>query len=769
MVPRQGQLNRFKYMPQNPIMLPPGAVTSKLVDQQVPIPPNIANQLDPSVQKELMKDMYDNYVFPQVLERQQYEPMWDTLLDMYRIKMKESKLKLGPDDQEKRDRLIEIQSRAGGDGALAQVSDSLVFDAVDRLKNLNHFISWKDGAPIQYNISPSFSSSRENTFYHPLADKIKSANGLLQWNINNQDVYRKHLIVSQHHYLYGCSFVASELELESKVFQRRSATGIQNVQELYRAGVTFEPISIRKLWLNYRMSAYAMDDQPCPFIFEEMPRFGIMANEYNAQTNPFGYVNLDKLPTPQYLFQQEEMNSFREAVYSRLNCNVGTELLKPEYSVEGRWTFYPMLQLDPVTLEYKRRANGDLIPFKRFIVQWFGSNLRNGQIYPIRIQQNFYPMDRLPIYSSQHIPDQDSGAYSPSLGELLVGHYEQVTTCMNQWLDNKNLINNPPSWHVTGSPSQTEDCNRPGVRLNVLGPNDFGWRTVPDATQSTVSMLEYLRDKAKTTSKATEAILGQAMGSRTTATEAQNVFQAAMSGVTTDINLFNYDIMGGYANRVWEISGLFFDTDLIKAITGMYGEPLTMEDLNTRVELKWDIGSTYIESITKQQHLRYALESAVNSPVLRQDVLWRLMFKELKMPQLEQAIVDGGFAEQVQRATEQAIETYQGRPIMVDPSQDHQAALEVKTRFIQDLESRWNTEFGGLPDVSGKMTRVQNLATQCQLHQQFLMLQMQQQMAMQKAQMNEQMQAEQGKRDSRSGPISQKGGDVAQQNGRRLN
>ncbi len=718
---------------------------STLTDKQVEYPANLAATIPPETLKEIFKDMYDAFVFPQIQERRPYEEIWDKLLNMYRINIDRKELRLGRDNQKLEDRMVEIMEGSNK----ANVSDSLIYDAVDRLKNLNHFISWKDGVPVQYSLSQYYSSSKENEFYHPIADKLQSSNGLLRWNCDQQDVYRKHLIAAGHHYLYGCSFVNSEYEYSMKPMPKKVGGKLTFEPQLDRCGVTFEPISIRKLWLNYRVTSYDMDKQPCPFFFEECSRFEVLTNQYHPETNPFGYVNLDKIQNPQWLFTQVEMNSMRTAVYERLNIGKGTsntslsELTRPEFSMEAKWVFYPMLPVNPETGEYKVDAQGQPIPLTRFLVEVFASNLRDGNIMPIRMQRIFYPKGRLPLYASCHMPDLDSGVYGLSIGEVLIGYYEQISTCINQWIDNKNLQNNPPSWYIIGTPAATEDRNRPGADIPVTSPNDVGWRQIYDSTSSTVPMLEWMRDRAQTTSKAVDAILGKALGGRTSATEAQNVFQSAMSGVTTDINLFNYDIMGGYAMRVWEITGMFFDEDLVRKITGQYGVPLSMEDLNSHITLKWDVGSSFIESIVKQQHLRYALESATRSPALRQDILWRQFFKELRLPDLAQAVVDGGFAKETTLAAEQAIQTYLGQPITIDPSQNHQLAMEVKSEFIKDQESEWNQQYGQeeapMPSLfTGQpMNRAQALVEQIQLHQQFALIQMQQQLAQQ------QMQAEQ--------------------------
>jgi hypothetical protein len=303
----------------------------------------------------------------------------------------------------------------------------------------------------------------------------------------------------------------------------------------------------------------------------------------------------------------------------------------------------------------------------------------------------------------------------------LWNHYKEITKCMEQFLDNKDWINDPPAWVGIGSPASEQDLNAKGARIKVNGPNDFGWRTPYDATGSTIGMVQYLREGAQTTSKAVDAIMGKAMGSRTSATEATNAFQASMSAITTDINLYNYDAMGGYAERVWLYSGQWMDRDLLKAITGQFGFEMTPEDMHMSVSMKADIGSTFIEKITKQQHLRYVLEAGRMDPQLRRDKLWAMLLTEMGFDP-SGIIEDNGYDQQVQLATLQAAVTYLGHQVMVDPDQDHMLALKVKSAFIKDRDSSWNKNYPGMS---------QFLLPQIQQHQWFIELQMQQQLLQQ--------------------------------------
>jgi hypothetical protein len=198
-----------------------------------------------------------------------------------------------------------------------------------------------------------------------------------------------------------------------------------------------------------------------------------------------------------------------------------------------------------------------------------------------------------------------------------------------------------------------------------------------------------------------------------------------MSAVTTPINLFNYDIMGGYAVKVWEYTGTWFPPELLKRITGQMGFVLTPEDLWTRVGLKWDIGSTYVESIVRQQNIRYMLESSLGDPTLNRAPMWKELLEEWRFDTAAEWVNDGGFEREVFVATNQAIDTFNGKFAMINPDQDHQIAIRVKTRFLEDLDG---------PFMSNPNTAIfaPALVKQIEVHQQFLMMQMHMQLLQQK-------------------------------------
>jgi hypothetical protein len=678
------------------------------------IPPNIAGDFSQDQLEKIFSQMFTDYIWPQVTTRLPFEAKWDTLKEMYKAQRDKSQARSVQKQEE-------TTINFAGEDPL-KLADTLIFDTVDRLTRLNYFISWKD-RPVQYNMPPNLFTPLEDQFYNPTNRKLQMSNAALDWNNETQNVRGKHTPLCQHHYLYGHSFTHCDFVLDVEPDPR--SPDFLLVKDI---GTTFTPVSTRKLWLNPMLPIDEMEKQVCPFFFDVVPRSQVLENQYDPKLNPFGFLNLDKLGAAQWLYGPEA-KAFTDALPQGAK-GIMTQM-RPEYSGEALWTFYPYLTL-PST-----RNNPDKPKVQRYIVQCFANNLFSGKIVPIRIQKLFYPHGRLPLFGCAHIPDLDSGMYTPAIGEILESHYVEIVRATEQYILNKDWINNPPTEVQMGSPAATNsNINRPGARYEVTGPNDVNRRQPYDATQTTSIFIETTDKKARTTGKAVDAIMGEAMGGRTTATEASNAFQASMSGVTADIDCFSLAHYKNYAIRHWENLQMFMPKSIRDRICGVSdATPLDDQDLLVSIGIKTDVGSTFIESIVKQQHLQQAIASSTTSPFLDQAMLWKALFRELRLTEALDAVKDNGFEFQVSTATTQAVETYYGKVIAIDPSQDHQIAITVKTRFLQDVNSTYNEEMAGLPSPHQGMTRAQYLAYQIQIHQQFVMLQQKQAMMIQEAQL----------------------------------
>lgn len=702
-------------------------VLQELAELAKTIPPNIVTTFTAEEQQKIWRDMMSDFIWPQIIARQPFEEKWNRLQRMY-----EAKRNKGRPRQRNSE---ENQTVDMGKDAPVELSETIIFDTVDRLKNLNYFIMWKD-RPVQYNRPRDVYTSLEDNFYNPTTRKIEAGNAILDWNNEMQEVRSKHLPLAQHHYLYGISFTFCDFKFEIEADNTSPEyLLIKNI------GTTFEPISLRKIWLNIMLPVTEMEKQACPFFFDLVPRAAILKNQYHAQTNPFGFENLSALQNAQYLFGPES-NAFLQGLPEAARSQVTQ--MRPEFSGEALWTFYPFLTL-PVKAGQQPKTC-------RYIVQVYANNLFSGNVVIHRIQELYYPRKRLPLFGASHIPDLDSGLYTPSIAEILESHFDELVRTKEQFINNKDWINNPPTEIMDGSPAQTVvNINSPGAKYTTSGPNDVTRRQPYDATQTNIAFLEQTRDAAQTSGKAVDAILGKAMGSRTTATEASNAFQASMSGVTADVDHFGLSHYKQYAIRVWENAGRFLPKSIRDRICGNANAPaLEDQDLLIQIGVKTDTGSTFIESIAKQQHLQQAIISSTTSPFLDQAMLWKALFRELKLGEALDAVKDNGFELEVFRSTEQAVSTYHGEAVAIDPTQDHQIAMTVKTRFLQDTKSAWNEKYAANPSPIPGVTVTQYLAQQIQIHQQFVMLQQEQQLMMLKAQATDENNAQQAEQEAKA-------------------
>jgi hypothetical protein len=323
------------------------------------------------------------------------------------------------------------------------------------------------------------------------------------------------------------------------------------------------------------------------------------------------------------------------------------------------------------------------------------------------------------------MPDCETGLYTSSIGEILEAHYENICKVLNQYIQNKDALNDPAFTVLESSPAMSKKIvfNKPGSKIPVNSPNDVRKMDVVDGTSTTPAILSQLKEDAQTSSKAVDAILGKAMGARTSATEAGNVFTTAMSGVTTDVNIFTADMFGGYADRVLRYGTRFLDPDTLRNIVGQYGFELSPEWRAMGMVITCDAGSQFIENLTLINNIRYILEASRGETGINRPKLWKKLLAAYKITGVEDIVDDGGYQAQVQLANEQAIMSYLGQLVLVDPDQDHQIAINIKKAYLKDTKSVWNSnpQYGRVGSTE--------LVRQIGQHQQFLQLvQLQQQM-----------------------------------------
>jgi hypothetical protein len=122
------------------------------------------------------------------------------------------------------------------------------------------------------------------------------------------------------------------------------------------------------------------------------------------------------------------------------------------------------------------------------------------------------------------------------------------------------------------------------------------------------------------------------------------------------------------------------------------------------------------------------LESSRGEPGIDRAKLWKALLDLMGLNGSE-IIDDGGREQQIQFSTQQACQTYLGYPVLVDPDQDHQIAIKVKSSFIKDRLSIWNTTPEYAKNAPLLIQQIQQHQFIYQLQQQMMLVQQQMQVA----------------------------------------
>lgn len=707
-----------------------------------PFPPNEAQGMPVEFRKKVVAYILSKYAWPLIMARRPYEAKWDKYLAMAKAQPNEDVR------HARNSKVTAVRNFKLKDQALMEsdfLSSPVVADSVDRLTALNYFVSFKEDMPGRFQ-KPDFTrDSVSNQFYTPQEDKVNSWNAWLSFNAAKSNLRLNWRKACVSRYTYGVSLILSDFKYRVGTDLQWVNKKVESVDILKDVGVSFEPISIRRVWLNPSIPLDSLHLNPCIFYYSMVNRADLHSTPYDEVKNPFGFSNLSTKHETSDPAVEAAFNSTRSAMEKSYGSRISFQTLSNIFQCELMWTFHVVL---PIAVRKKEvtakegQTNEDLQNLQksqvdewildedgkeqvtplRYIVSLFGDNLFSGSVDIVRFQRNYYPEDYGPIYGSAQKPDTESGAYPSSAVSIVEPAYDALCKAMDQYFTNKDLINDPPHTiqHTSPAINKKYNLNEPGGRIPVNTQNDIKSASYVDATQTTPQMVGYLTDSVQTSLKTTEAILGKAMGARTSATEASNVFQTAMSGITSDIDGMTGDLFEPYARRV-VIYSRFLDPDVLHKISGYYSLGVEYDEQALLMHVPCNAGTRFIEKLTMQGHVRYILESSRGEPGLNRSKLWKICMSSFGLPDGDKIVTDDGLSTEINLATSQAERSYLGELVVPDPAQDHQTAIQVKMSFIKDRNSHWNKKDAANGGAGGKA-----LIEQISIHQQFLqILQMQ--------------------------------------------
>ncbi len=205
----------------------------------------------------------------------------------------------------------------------------------------------------------------------------------------------------------------------------------------------------------------------------------------------------------------------------------------------------------------------------------------------IEIRENVFP-GGIPILVA-HQTEDDVGMYHISLGEKTETYYDQICTSINQLIDNRSknlrrpIVRDPVRVDTTKydfGHSNVIDCEG-DVRSALMELQ------IADMTGTIMASIQYFEQKIREIMNTTDAVMGVAMGGRTSASEFMSAKASATTPIYSDMASIEDELIGEYMRRFAQYIHTFMTLDDIVDQIGLIGAEFQFDlaDIYT-VELK---------------------------------------------------------------------------------------------------------------------------------------------------------------------------------------
>ncbi len=195
----------------------------------------------------------------------------------------------------------------------------------------------------------------------------------------------------------------------------------------------------------------------------------------------------------------------------------------------------------------------------------------------IEIRENIFP-NGVPILVAHQTQD-DIGMYPISLGEKIETYYDQVCVAINQMIDNRSKNIRRP---IVRDPIRVKLDNYNFGHSNVIDV-EGDVRTalmelqIADMTGTIMNSVSYCEGKVREIMNTTDAVVGAAMGGRTSASEYMGAKVAATTPIFSDMASIEDALIGEYMRRFSQYVHVFMTVEDIVDQIGQVGAEFQFE------------------------------------------------------------------------------------------------------------------------------------------------------------------------------------------------
>ena len=236
------------------------------------------------------------------------------------------------------------------------------------------------------------------------------------------------------------------------------------------------------------------------------------------------WMNISKVTSAQ-LYEGDEPDDVRE------DRHENAEDQGDESMITGDYENFTVWLRAPINDDGKWDEKGT--PERWMLVELIGNPYKQNTVVVKNSPNPFRNLDgfdgEIPVILV-HSHQDDKGAFHKGYVNLARPVYQEYKTTMDQWFENKNLINNAP-WKVGQGALHNSDHTFGPHREFIMRPGKFDQLerlNVPSNTGDMQAFISYLEQKMHDVMAATTAFRGEAMGARTSASEARNALDQSL-------------------------------------------------------------------------------------------------------------------------------------------------------------------------------------------------------------------------------------------------
>ena len=246
--------------------------------------------------------------------------------------------------------------------------------------------------------------------------------------------------------------------------------------------------------------------------------------------------------------------------------------------------------------------------------QWhwftFVHSIRTGPC--IRAQDNPDPDGEFPGFMDHVYPDAVDLAYHIGDSVIVKPSFDEKVTRKNQLYDNLHLMNNRPLVAVQGAVFSADLTYSQEKVLWVEHQDALREMDVKDTSGSALPILQYTDDDLNGTVGTDRPIVGEPLGSRTSATESERVYQNASK---PHLMLAKYNFLGGlawYARKFMRLWDVFGDPDRIIRVTREKVKyEVRVGDLFGNFDVEVKLVDEFEESQVQNQNLSFIIQTVI--------------------------------------------------------------------------------------------------------------------------------------------------------------